>query len=182
MIRINLDKRTDSSLGYFDPETLYSFYDEEYKLVKRIYHKDIDLWIHVAEDEHYIEFVRSSDFKRIMCMTLSPSTKRSKSYHVDIVRMDKQFRGKGLAPLLYKYLVTYTDYILQAGECQSPGGRYIWNTLCDMNGVSVYGRFKYGQWYQMHKGEEEPEMDFELASTLVPYSNDREFYMYMCRG
>jgi hypothetical protein len=59
---------------------------------------------------------------------------------VTMSRIDREYRGHGLAPHIYRWLLQKTDMILQAGDEQSAGGRSIWHGLAGMDDVLVYGK------------------------------------------
>ena len=181
MDRIELSKTNGQSLGYFDPVAMAERFDTEYKCVKKMYYMDMAIWVYQDEDTPdtmSVDVVTISDYKRVMEMELSKVHKRGVCYHVDIVRMDKKYRGQGLAPKLYKHIVKALGIVIQAGEAQSPGGRYIWNTLAGMNDCSVYGKFRYGQWHQLFKGDSEPELGWNPGGDMHTYDG-REFTMYL---
>lgn len=59
---------------------------------------------------------------------------------VTMSRVDEKYKGFGLAPKLYAWLLMKEQYVLQAGDDQSPGGRKIWHSLAKEKDVLVYGR------------------------------------------
>jgi len=181
MDKIELSKTSNQNLGFFDPIALKQW-DQEYVRVKSMYYMDIAIWVeYQEEDSMTVTFATISDYKIVMNMEMSKVHRRKKSptWHVDIVHMDKKFRGKGLAPKLYKHLVKALDIVIQAGEAQSPGGRYIWNKLAASHDVTVYGKFNHGQWHVMESSEDgEPWFGYMRGSDLQPYDG-REFTMYL---
>jgi predicted GNAT family acetyltransferase len=180
MDRISLSKK-NIRLGYFKPEEANNDYGCEYVHVKRCYHLGIDIWMDSTSDTSTIEveFVCMYTNKRIMEMTLSKVNRKSKAYHVDITKMDSKYQGKGLAPKLYRQLLKSTGIILKAGECQSAGGRYVWNVMAGYHDLTVYGKLRYGQWELMEPNPDTREVEFEYVKggDMTAYDG-RDFHMY----
>jgi hypothetical protein len=65
---------------------------------------------------------------------------------IQIMRIDSQYQGYGLAPKIYKQIMKSTGKILEAGSTQSAGGRSIWYSLCKMSGVTVYAVYNNQAW------------------------------------
>jgi len=64
------------------------------------------------------------------------------AYHVDLMRVSDRYQGHGIAPLLYAFLLRKLGIILQAGTCQSAGGRKLWAQLGKMKGVKLFAATK----------------------------------------
>lgn len=108
---------------------------------------------------------RGKWIKRAMTITL---TYERKAWHVDIVSVDDKYKGFGLAPKVYRYLMRKLGIVMQCGKMQSPGGRYIWATLAKMPGVFMKALDGRGNMYEV-----EPE-DGELISDEVELYDGRK--------
>jgi hypothetical protein len=62
------------------------------------------------------------------------------AWHVDLLNVDSRYKGNNLAVKIYKLLMRKMDITLNAGSCQSAGGRYVWNKLAKTPGVVVYAK------------------------------------------
>jgi hypothetical protein len=182
MDRIDLSKNS-IRLGYFKPHEANESFDAHYVHVKRMYHLGIDIWMDRESDSNCIdvEFVDMYTYKRIMEMSLSKVNRKSKAYHVDITKMDSKYQGKRLAPKLYRQFLKSTGIILKAGECQSPGGRHVWNTLAGYHDLTVYGKLRYGQWEILEPNSDIREVEFEYVKggDMTCYDG-RDFDMFCC--
>jgi hypothetical protein len=58
-------------------------------------------------------------------------------YYVDGVKVDTKLQGRGIAPTLYKFIVTDLNMPLKSGSAQSPGSAKLWARLWAMPGVNV---------------------------------------------
>ena len=139
--KITMDKR--SHLGYGQ-------IDEDYVLAGR--HLGFDIWIDEIEKDYvevwvydrtrtkrqHLSFVsKVVDTYRVAAQF--ELSKRGKYWHVDFARVDSNFRGKKLARKMYSFLIK-KDYSLQAGDSQSPGGRYVWNELAKDRTITVFAK------------------------------------------
>ena len=110
-------------------------HEEEYEFVG----KCKNMHVFVANCCSYME-VEVLDFgnvvrskpARVMEITL---TKSRGAWSVDIVRVDDKYKGFGVAPHVYRFLMKKLDIVMEAGKMQSPGGRYIWACLSKMRGI-----------------------------------------------
>lgn len=139
--KITMDKR--SNLGYGQ-------IDEDYVLAGR--HLGFDIWIDEIEKD-YVEiwvYDRSRTKRQRTAFTKDvvdtyriaaqfDLSKRGKFWHVDLARVDSNFRGKKLARKMYSFLIK-KGYNLQAGDSQSPGGRYVWNELAKDRTITVFAK------------------------------------------
>jgi len=149
MNRIALSKR--AQLGFFVPGV--PAITCGYRKVGRV--RGMDVWVDDENPDFWsVDVTTNIDgrHKRVCTMELS---RDGYSYHVDIVKVDRVFQGHGIAPIVYRYLMKRLGIMLQAGIEQSPGGRYIWNTLATYSDIVVVGRRgRRGQLVQLEAGEE----------------------------
>lgn len=110
-------------------------YEEEYRYIG----KCKGMMVFVAQCESYMEIevldplnvVRQKP-ARIMVVTL---TKSRDAWHVDLTQVDDKYKGFGIAPIVYAFLMRKLDIVMEAGKMQSPGGRYIWAAMSKMRGI-----------------------------------------------
>ncbi len=140
--KITMDKRMHLGYGKID---------EDYVLAGR--HLGFDIWIDDKIDKDYVEvwvYDRSRtkrtrlDFTNEVVDTFKIAgnfelSKRGMYWHVDFARVDSNFRGKKLARKFYSFLIK-KGYNLQAGDSQSPGGRYVWNELAKDRTITVFAK------------------------------------------
>lgn len=60
---------------------------------------------------------------------------------VDIITVDEDYRGRGIAKALYGIVLTIMKRPLLAGSSQTPGGRKNWVSLANIPGVQIKGYF-----------------------------------------
>jgi len=139
--KITMDKRIHLGYGQID---------EDYVLAGR--HLGFDIWINEIEND-YVEiwvYDRSRTKRQRTAFTSDivdtykiagnfELSKRGKYWHVDFARVDSNFRGKKLARKMYSFLIK-KGYSLQAGDSQSPGGRYVWNELAKDRTITVFAK------------------------------------------
>ena len=58
---------------------------------------------------------------------------------VEIITVDEDYRGQGIAKALYGIVLTVMKLPLVAGDSQTPGGRINWVSLASIPGVNVKG-------------------------------------------
>lgn len=58
---------------------------------------------------------------------------------VDVITVDEDYRGQGIARALYSVVLKTLKYPLISGDSQTPGGRRNWASLASMPGVEVRG-------------------------------------------
>jgi GNAT superfamily N-acetyltransferase len=58
---------------------------------------------------------------------------------VDVITVDEDYRGRGIAKALYGIVLTIMKRPLVAGEMQTPGGRRNWVSLAGIPGVDMKG-------------------------------------------
>lgn len=61
------------------------------------------------------------------------------AHSVDVIAVDPQYRGRGIAKALYGIYLSILKYPLLAGHDQTPGGRRNWLSLANIPGVQVSG-------------------------------------------
>ena len=176
MDRISFGKSVN--LGYGNPEEL------DYEYLGRF--KGLEVWINKEETGYMqIEVIdpsiqrgkRNPMYKRVMEIELSTESFK-KAFHVNCSRMDKKYQGGGLSFRIYRYLLTkIPNLIIQAGNSQSPGGRYIWYKLSQFKDVLVYGKTKTGRPAIMIPDDEKREMTC-YNPNKVAYDGDKDFYMF----
>jgi hypothetical protein len=139
--KITMDKRIHLGYGQIG---------ENYVLAGR--HLGFDIWIDEIEKD-YVEiwvYDRSRTKRQRTVFTNDivdtykiagnfELSKRGKYWHVDFARVDSRFRGKKLARKMYSFLIK-KGYNLQAGDSQSPGGRYVWNELAKDRTITIFAK------------------------------------------
>jgi|688.fasta_scaffold341975_2 GNAT superfamily N-acetyltransferase len=58
---------------------------------------------------------------------------------VDVITVDEDYRGQGIAKALYGIVLTIMKLLLVAGDSQTPGGRRNWVSLASIPGVEMKG-------------------------------------------
>ena len=58
---------------------------------------------------------------------------------VEVITVDEDYRGQGIAKALYGIVLTIMKLPLVAGDAQTPGGRINWVSLASIPGVEVKG-------------------------------------------
>lgn len=160
--------------------------EDEYQIVGRV--KGLEILTYydtdaIQDDDIEIFVINPKDFNRHgykLAMEISLSRSYTGAYHVDMVRTDRKYRGFGIAPKVYAKIIKVFGLTLQAGTCQSPGGRYIWNTLANITGISIIGRHgRRGAWHYLESSE-----DGELVTTedVSPYDTQNNFYVFAYAG
>lgn len=151
MDRITYGKK--NNLGWFEPQSTYT----NYKKIGTC--KGMTVWGSVDDDMDNMMDIEvtctvNNKYKRIMCLSIS-KTYFDNAWHVDITQVDSKFQGLGIAPMVYKYVMKKMGIILQAGTSQSPGGRYIWNTLAQDDDILMVGcHGKKGKLVPVEAGED----------------------------
>lgn len=100
----------------------------------------VEVWLY---DPQKIKKMRSAfDSRKVERMKIAAHvdlSKRKKFWHVDLAEVDSQYRGKKLARKMYSFLIK-KGFNLQAGDCQSVGGRYVWNELAKDRSITIFAR------------------------------------------
>lgn len=130
---------------------------EDYEMIGKI--GDAHIYVSYEEDYMWVEVLDSANnvggrIKRIMMLELSYK-KRWNSWIVDIVKVDDKYKGIGIAPKIYRYLMKKLGIQLQAGRLQSPGGRSIWHSLFNMKNVCVEAWDLRGNSYELEADDGE---------------------------
>ena len=98
------------------------------------------------------------------------------AYHVDLMRVDYRYQGHGLAPLIYRFVLRKLGIVLQAGTCQSAGGRKLWAQLAKTKGVMVYALHRRGtEAHVFDLDEDDDELHHE---SLKVYDGQRSVYTF----
>jgi len=156
--------------------------DDDYQIIGKVKGLEILTYLDADPfvwDDIEIFVIDPDDYTRHgykLAMEMSLGRTHPGSYHVDMVRTDRLYRGFGIAPKVYAKVIKKLGLTLQAGESQSPGGRYIWNTLASIAGINIIGRYgKRGSWHYLESGD-----DGELVTTedFSPYDTPRKFYVF----
>jgi len=142
MDRITMRKRED--LGFFAPDDsilIGSF-------------RKLQVWYTIWEDDMIaIDVIDTSIShkripsrkKRVLDVQLSKSSDFTNAWHIDMTRLDYRYAGKGIAARAYSYVIKKLGIMIQAGDCQSKGGRKIWFDLAKDKGLTISGQTKYGK-------------------------------------
>lgn len=83
---------------------------------------------------------------------------KSVAWQVDHVKVDQRFQGYGLVPRFYKFIMKKLGIILEAGTCQSPGGRYIWAQLSKVKDVTVFAKSVNSKAYSVECDDSDREL------------------------
>lgn len=98
------------------------------------------------------------------------------AYHVDLMRIDSRYQGHGIAPLLYRYVMKRLGIIIQAGTCQSSGGRKLWAQLAKTPGVEIFAAYRRGkELVQIEIDDEDEELHHD---TMKLYDGGRPVYTF----
>ncbi len=144
MDRITMKKK--ESLGFFDTQATY----DDWKKIGSF--SKLQVWVDDSMDEMlWIEVVDTSvvhgrspqRVKRVLEIQLTKT--QFKAYHIDMTRLDHRYAGRGIAAKAYRYIIKKLGLILQAGCCQSKGGRKVWFDLAQRSDLNVFAKTKYGQ-------------------------------------
>jgi hypothetical protein len=115
----------------------------------------------------------------IMSMLLEPAGSESLAYEVSNVNIGEEFRGFGVAPKVYRYILKKLPHLLlKAGSAQSPGGRYIWYMLAQYKDIVVYVQDSSEQFTQVRVDSDEKEVI--LPSGRAIYDTEEEYCLYAC--
>ena len=98
------------------------------------------------------------------------------AYHVDLMRVDYRYQGHGLAPLVYRYVLRKLGIVIQAGKCQSAGGRKLWAQLAKMGGVIVYALHRRGT--EAHTFDIDDDADELSHEAFKVYDGQRSVYTF----
>ena len=175
MNRITMKKK--QSLGFFDTKPSHSDWSRIGSFSK------LQVWIDDSYDGDmiWVEVVDTSvvhgkspqRVKRVIEIQLSKTT--FKAYHIDITRLDHKYAGRGIAAKAYRYLIKKLGITLQAGSCQSKGGRKIWFDLAQCRDLNVYAKSKCGKPYIVG-------IDCEEREVWLPkkeiYDGSKEMYVF----
>jgi len=130
--RITLSKR--ASLGWG------SVYEDLIRLGRV---RGFDVYSDESHEDDYREIwiydqsrKRGNQYRIVAYIALS---RRGSFWHVDLVKVDSHYRGNGVARLVYSFLIR-KGYALQAGDSQSPGGRFVWNELAKDSRLVLFAR------------------------------------------
>jgi hypothetical protein len=83
---------------------------------------------------------------------------KSVAWRVTHVKVDQRFQGYGLVPSFYKFIMKKLGIILEAGTCQSPGGRYIWAQLSKVKDVTVFAKSVNSKAYSVECDDSDREL------------------------
>jgi GNAT superfamily N-acetyltransferase len=171
MQRISVAK--PSRLGYVVPEV---------KRIARI--SGLDLYLSKADNTYYVEALHMDRahkgmVKRAMIVTIVPDEEYDAAYTIDMVSVDSEYQGMGLAPKVYrKLLKRLPKLLLKAATIQSPGGRYIWYTLAKYRDIDVYAMTPTGRYHGIELDDVSAELT--LGHTDI-YDNERtEYAVFAC--
>jgi len=161
---------------------LRSFYygDEDYRFIGST--NKLACYAYV-QDEVMMEIVFVSP-KNEKCgytvceIQLSRGNDENPVWSVDLTRVDIRFQGHGLVPKFYRYLISKLGITLQAGSCQSPGGRMIWAQLSDLDNVLVYAKTKNGKSYRVDINDEGTELIAKSRYHLYDGSSNIQLFAY----
>tara|TARA_B110000971_G_scaffold59207_1_gene60404 strand:- start:319 stop:867 length:549 start_codon:yes stop_codon:yes gene_type:complete len=179
MDRIEMKKK--ASLGYFDTKANDDTWTRLGSFSK------LQVWVDDSMmEEGYLEVDvvdtsvqhgRSPQrVKRVLNITLSIGEDFSNAFHIDMTQLDHRYGGRGIAAKAYRYIMKHMDITLQAGTCQSKGGRKVWFDLAKMQDLQVWAQTKHGKSTVV-------DIDKELREVCLPkkaiYDSERvETYVF----
>jgi GNAT superfamily N-acetyltransferase len=79
---------------------------------------------------------------------------------VDVITVDEDYRGQGIAKALYGIVLTIMKRPLVAGDSQTPGGRRNWVSLASIPGVEMKGYVGFEP-YELAPGGDVPNKEIE---------------------
>jgi hypothetical protein len=173
MERINVKERID--LGYVEVSG---------ERLGRV--AGLDLYLETEQDTIYITVLHLDRSyrrlaKRAMILMLVPDPDYEGSYTIDMVWVDREYKGMNLAPRVYrKLLKTMNNLLLRAGATQSPGGRYIWYSLAQYRDIFMYATTPSGRIHDIEVDHVTRELELDHADL---YDNQRtEYAVFACAG
>lgn len=144
----------------------------------------LDLYVLIQDDTYFVEALHSARscrgmVKRAMSLVIVPDEEFEAAYTIEMVNVDNEYQGMGIAPKVYrKLLKSLPDLLLRAGTIQSPGGRYIWYTLAKYNDISMYAMTPSGRYHDVVRDDIDRELTLEHADI---YDNARtEYAVFAC--
>ena len=124
---------------------LFNIYNPDYKCLGMMIPETLAVFVYKEEDSYqHFEVIdvsctyHNTQAQRVFELEVTLS--ECNAWIVTMARIDQHYRGHGLAPHVYRWLMMTTGIIFQAGDEQSAGGRSIWHGLAGMDDVLVYGK------------------------------------------
>ena len=147
MDRIEMKKK--ASLGYFDTKANDDTWTRLGSFSKLQVWVDDSMmeegYLEVDVVDTSVEHGRSPQrVKRVLNIQLSVGD-FSNAFHIDMTQLDHRYGGRGIAAKAYRYIIKSLGITLQAGTCQSQGGRKVWFDLANMAGLQVWAQTKHGK-------------------------------------
>lgn len=147
MDRITMKKK--AALGFFDTKAN----DDTWRKIGSF--SKLEVWVDDSMmEEGYLEVDvvdtsvvhgRSPQrVKRVLSVQLS-TAEFNNAFHIDMTQLDYRYAGRGIAAKAYRYIMRKLGVTLQAGSCQSQGGRKVWFDLAKMSDLTVWAQTKYGK-------------------------------------
>ena len=112
--------------------------------------------------------------KIVLQITLSVGDFKN-AFHIDMTQLDHRYAGRGIAAKTYRYIIKRMGITLQAGSCQSKGGRKVWFDLAQFNDLNVYTKSKGGRAAVVGIDEEEREV---WHPTKEIYDGMKEMFVF----
>jgi hypothetical protein len=174
MDRITMKKK--ESLGYFDTKPTHNDW------VRLGSFSKLQVWVDDSMDEMiWVEVIDTSvvhgrspqRVKRVLEVQLTKT--EFGAYHVDMTRLDHRYAGRGIAAKAYRYIIKKLDITLQAGCCQSKGGRKVWFDLAQRSDLDVFAKTRYGMARQVGIDCEQREVWIDKKDI---YDGDKEMYVF----
>lgn len=178
MDRITMKKKF--SLGYFDTKA------NDDTWVRLGSFSKLQVWVDTSlqNPEGYLEVEvidpsvvhgRSPQrIKRVLSIFLSVGDFKN-AFHIDMTQLDHRYAGRGIAAKAYRYIMKRMGITLQAGTCQSQGGRKVWFDLAQFNDLKVYTKPKGGRAAVVGIDEEEREV---WHPTKEIYDGMKEMFVF----
>jgi|TARA_B110000503_G_scaffold56724_1_gene90818 hypothetical protein len=134
-----------------------------------------DGWLEVEVVDTSVRHGRSPQrVKRVLNVQLSVGDFKN-AFHIDMTQLDHRYGGRGIAAKAYRYIIKKLGITLQAGTCQSQGGRKVWFDLAQINDLNVYTKSKFSKSYVVGIDEEEREV---WHPTKEIYDGMKEMYVF----
>ena len=175
-----IDMKKKFALGYFDTKAnddtwvrLGSFSKLQVWVDKSLQHPEGYLEVTVV-DTSVVHGRSPQRVKIVLQITLSVGDFKN-AFHIDMTQLDHRYGGRGIAAKTYRYIMKRMGITLQAGTCQSKGGRKVWFDLAQFNDLKVYTKAKGGRGAVVGIDEEEREV---WHPTKEIYDGMKEMFVF----
>jgi len=175
MDRIHMKK--SEKLGYFDCRPTYEDWEKigSFRRLHVYVDRSMDGFMEIEVVDPTVTHGRSPQrLKRVLYINLSRT--KFKAWHVDITKLDKSYAGRGIAAQAYRYIIKKLGITLQAGECQSKGGRKLWYDLAQIMDLQLFAKSKASRRYEV--GIDCENREVWLPNGKEVYDTEKEMYVF----